>query len=57
MIGSRQATESPMRRVPTAEDLMAKRTERGKGYYMISAVSQKYGIHAQTLLLYEHEGL
>ena len=36
---------------------MAKRTERGKGYYMISAVSQKYGIHAQTLRLYEREGL
>jgi len=36
---------------------MVKRTERGKGYYMISAVSQKYGIHAQTLRLYEREGL
>jgi len=36
---------------------MAKRTERGKGYYMISAVSQKYGIHPQTLRLYEREGL
>jgi MerR family transcriptional regulator/heat shock protein HspR len=37
--------------------MMAKRTERGKGYYMISAVSQKYGIHPQTLRLYEREGL
>ena len=36
---------------------MPKRTERGKGYYMISAVSQKYGIHPQTLRLYEREGL
>lgn len=36
---------------------MAKRTERGKGYYMISAVSQKFGIHPQTLRLYEREGL
>jgi MerR family transcriptional regulator, heat shock protein HspR len=31
---------------------MAKRAERGKAYYMISAVSQKYDIH-----LYEREGL
>ena len=29
----------------------------GKSYYMISAVAQKYGIHPQTLLLYEREGL
>ena len=36
---------------------MAKRAERGKGYYMISAVSQRYGIHPQTLRLYEREGL
>src|SRR6476469_8349091 len=36
---------------------MAKRTERGKAYYMISAVSQKYKIHPQTLRLYEREGL
>ena len=36
---------------------MAKRAERGKAYYMISAVSQKYNIHAQTLRLYEREGL
>ena len=31
--------------------------ERGKAYYMISAVSQKYDIHPQTLRLYEREGL
>ena len=36
---------------------MPKRAERGKAYYMISAVSQKYNIHAQTLRLYEREGL
>ena len=28
-----------------------------KAYYMISAVSQKYSIHPQTLRLYEREGL
>ena len=37
--------------------MMTKRVERGKAYYMISAVSQKYGIHPQTLRLYEREGL
>ncbi len=36
---------------------MAKRAERGKAYYMISVVSQKYIIHPQTLRLYEREGL
>jgi MerR family transcriptional regulator, heat shock protein HspR len=36
---------------------MAKRVDRGKAYYMISAVSQKYAIHPQTLRLYEREGL
>ena len=35
---------------------MAKRAG-GKAYYMISAVSQKYNIHPQTLRLYEREGL
>src|SRR4249919_2745260 len=29
----------------------------GRGYYMISAVAQKYNIHPQTLRLYEREGL
>ena len=29
----------------------------GKSYFMISAVAQKYHIHAQTLRLYEREGL
>src|ERR671912_555526 len=37
--------------------MTAKRAERGKAYYMISAVSQKYNIHPQTLRLYEREGL
>lgn len=30
---------------------------KGKAAYMISAVSEKYGIHPQTLRLYEREGL
>ncbi len=36
---------------------MAGRGDRGKAYHMISAVSRKYGIHPQTLRLYEREGL
>ena len=36
---------------------MVKRTGSGKGYYMISAVAEKYNIHPQTLRLYEREGL
>ena len=38
---------------------MARKTarERGKRTYMISAVSQRYGLHPQTLRLYEREGL
>ena len=35
---------------------MAKKPS-GKGYFMISAVAQKYHIHPQTLRLYEREGL
>ena len=31
--------------------------KRGKGAYMISAVSEMYDIHPQTLRLYEREGL
>jgi MerR family transcriptional regulator/heat shock protein HspR len=34
---------------------MAKR--KGKAGYMISAVAEQYGIHPQTLRLYEREGL
>jgi MerR family transcriptional regulator, heat shock protein HspR len=33
------------------------RKPAGKAFYMISAVSQKYNIHPQTLRLYEREGL
>ena len=31
--------------------------ERRKGVYMISAVAELYGVHPQTLRLYEREGL
>ena len=37
--------------------MATRRTGVGKGYYMISAVATKYGIHPQTLRLYEREGL
>jgi MerR family transcriptional regulator/heat shock protein HspR len=37
------------------EFFMAKR--KSKGAYMISAVAEMYGIHPQTLRLYEREGL
>jgi MerR family transcriptional regulator/heat shock protein HspR len=33
------------------------RKKKGKAAYMISAVSETYGIHPQTLRLYEREGL
>src|SRR5438270_10949664 len=36
-------------------ELMTKR--KSKGAYMISAVAEMYGIHPQTLRLYEREGL
>ena len=36
---------------------MAKDKKRGKAAYMISAVAESYGIHPQTLRLYEREGL
>ena len=29
----------------------------GRGYYMISVVAKSYGVHPQTLRLYEREGL
>lgn len=32
-------------------------TKKGKAAYMISAVSETYGIHPQTLRMYEREGL
>ena len=31
--------------------------KRGRAAYMISAVAEQYGIHPQTLRLYEREGL
>src|SRR5918911_4069706 len=33
------------------------RKKKGKAAYMISAVAEMYGIHPQTLRLYEREGL
>ena len=33
------------------------RKRKGKAAYMISAVAETYGIHPQTLRLYEREGL
>lgn len=33
------------------------RKGRGKAAYMISAVAESYGVHPQTLRLYEREGL
>lgn len=33
------------------------RRGRGKAAYMISAVAESYGVHPQTLRLYEREGL
>ena len=46
--GRRPRTEVPADRKPAA----------GKGkYYMISVVARTYGIHPQTLRLYEREGL
>ncbi len=36
---------------------MTKKTERGKAYFMISAVSQKYDLPPTTLRHYEREGL
>ena len=45
------------RRAAKAED-PRERTTAGSGrYYMISVVAKSYGIHPQTLRLYEREGL
>jgi MerR family transcriptional regulator, heat shock protein HspR len=42
----------------TAERTEEARTAPGRGkYYMISVVAKSYGIHPQTLRLYEREGL
>jgi len=43
---------------PKSERMSAGESASGKGkYYMISVVAQNYGIHPQTLRLYEREGL
>lgn len=36
---------------------MQRDKKKGKAAYMISAVAESYGIHPQTLRLYEREGL
>src|SRR5262247_3776729 len=36
---------------------MLRNKKKGKAAYMISAVAESYGIHPQTLRLYEREGL
>jgi MerR family transcriptional regulator, heat shock protein HspR len=36
---------------------MERNKKKGKAAYMISAVAETYGIHPQTLRLYEREGL
>ena len=44
--------------MPRARAVSEPPTEPGKGrYYMISVVAKAYGIHPQTLRLYEREGL
>jgi MerR family transcriptional regulator/heat shock protein HspR len=43
---------------PKAERMSEGESAAGKGkYYMISVVAKNYGIHPQTLRLYEREGL
>ena len=47
----------PRGRRPRADDAEPRQTPgRGK-YYLISVVAKSYGIHPQTLRLYEREGL
>ncbi len=46
-----------MKRSATPEQDGPRNRGKGKGYYMISAVAETYGIHPQTLRLYEREGL
>jgi MerR family transcriptional regulator/heat shock protein HspR len=44
--------------MPRARATTASHSEPGKGrYFMISVVAKAYGIHPQTLRLYEREGL
>lgn len=49
---------STRRSQPKSERMSMGHDAPGKGrYYMISVVAQNYGIHPQTLRLYEREGL
>ena len=50
-----QTGKQPVEIPSTARELVTKR--KSKGAYMISAVAEMYGIHPQTLRLYEREGL
>lgn len=51
-------TAAPRRSRRKSERMSAGESASGKGkYYMISVVAQNYGIHPQTLRLYEREGL
>ena len=44
--------------MPRARATTTPQSEPGKGrFYMISVVAKAYGIHPQTLRLYEREGL
>lgn len=45
------------RRPAAAPDADGRATAPGGKYYMISVVAKSYGIHPQTLRLYEREGL
>ncbi len=47
----------PRGRRPRGEAASARRPPQGEKYYMISVVAKSYGIHPQTLRLYEREGL
>ena len=44
-------------RRPRGEPASARRPPQGEKFYMISVVAKSYGIHPQTLRLYEREGL
>jgi MerR family transcriptional regulator, heat shock protein HspR len=51
-------TTTARRSQATSERLGEGQSSPGKGkYYMISVVAKNYGIHPQTLRLYEREGL
>lgn len=46
-----------MKKGPVPDSEGPRNRGKGKGFYMISAVAETYGIHPQTLRLYEREGL